>query len=61
MITSDRLAAHPNPLDIVETLHEKVTQRDSGKATEKLSMRVDVIDSIGNGGPPYPYIKPMNF
>ena len=60
VITSDSLAAHPDRVDIIGTLHEKVTQRDSGKATERLSMRVDVIDSIGNGGPSYPYIKPMN-
>ena len=60
VITSDSLAAYPDRVDIIGTLYEKVTQRDSGKATERLSMRVDVIDSIGNGGPSYPYIKPMN-
>lgn len=60
VITSDSLAAHPDRVDITGTLHAKVTQQDSGKATEKLSMRVDVIDSIGNRGPSYPHIKPMN-
>lgn len=60
VITSDSLAAHPDRVDITGTLHAKMTQQDSGKASERLSIRVDVIDSIGNRGPSYPYIKPMN-
>jgi hypothetical protein len=49
-IASDSLAAHPGQVDVLGTLHEKVTQRDSGNATERLSLSMDIIDSIGNGG-----------
>ena len=59
-ITSDSLAAHPDRMDLIGILHGTVTQRDSGKATERSALRVDVIDSIGKGGPSYPYIRPMN-
>jgi len=59
-ITTDSFAAHPGRVDVIGTMHDKRTQHDSAKTTEKTSMRVDVVDSIAHGGPLYPYMKPMN-
>lgn len=60
VITSGSLAAHPDRMDLIGTLHDTVRQRDSGRATERSALRVDVIDSIGKGGPSYPYMRPIN-
>lgn len=58
--TNDSFAAHPGRVDVIGTMHDKTTQHDSAKTTERQSMRVDVVDSIAHGGPSYPYMKPMN-
>jgi hypothetical protein len=52
-------AAHPDRVDVIGTLYEKVAQRDSSKNGGQ-GMRVDVIGRIDPKGPAYPYTKPMS-
>ena len=51
-------AADTRRVDVIGTIDETVAQLDSQlKPTEGKFMRVDVIDSIGSGGPLYVYSK----
>lgn len=59
-LVSYSFAAHPDRVDVISTLNEKVMQIDSAKATDETAMRVDVIDRIEPAGPSYPYMEPMN-
>jgi len=53
------LAAHPDRVDVIGTVHEKLAQQDSSKNGNQ-GMRVDVIDRIDLKGPAYPYTKPAS-
>lgn len=52
-------AAHPDRVDVIGTVHEKLAQQDSSKNGNH-GMRVDVIDRIDLKGPAYPYTKPAS-
>lgn len=52
-------AAHPDRVDVISYLSEKVAQLDSNKDGAQ-PKRVDMIGSIGSQGPAYPYVKPTN-
>ncbi len=53
---SNCFATDAQRVDVIETLHEHAAQLDSIKTGNEVT-RVDVIDSIGSGGPLYPYTK----
>lgn len=60
MSVTDSLAAHPDRVDVISTLNDKVAQVDSHKKMSNQVMRVDVVTDIGPYGPAYPYSKPIN-
>lgn len=59
VLITPSFAAHPDRVDVIGTLNEKVAQLDSNKNGGP-GMRVDVIERIGAKGPAYPYTKPMS-
>jgi len=57
---AEGFAADALRVDVIGTIDETVAQLDSQpKSTEANVQRVDVIDSIGSGGPLYAYPKSM--
>jgi hypothetical protein len=59
MATTTSFASDAKRVDVIESLHETVTQEDSVKAGSE-QRRVDVIESIRPQGAAYPYSQPMS-
>jgi hypothetical protein len=59
ILITPSFAAHPDRVDVISSLNEKIAQLDSDKNGAPVK-RADMIGSIGSQGPAYPYVKPMN-